>query len=142
MRTLAELHWWATEAPEGTTIAVSALARLLEGLESRGERHGKEPEPGSMKLLEVEPEPWRSRLWSVPAETRLSVDEVAEAVGRSKHWVYRATAEGKGRERLPARKLDGRLEITAGELRAWIRDREEVLHGGPYLSVQASRRAV
>ena len=133
MRTLAELHRWAAEAPEGTTITVSTLARLLEALEPEEDQSDARP----VELLEAEPESWRSRVWSVPAETRLSVDEVAEAVGRSKHWVYRATSEGKGRERLPARKLDGRLEITAGELRAWIRDHEEVLHGGPYLTVQA-----
>jgi predicted DNA-binding transcriptional regulator AlpA len=132
MHTLAELHRWAAEAPEGTTVPASTLARLLAAMEVAEHRHASAP----MQALEPGPESWRSLLWSVPAETRLSVDEVAEATGRSKHWVYRATSEGRGRTRLPSRKLDGRLEVTAGELRAWIRDREEVLHGGPYLSVQ------
>lgn len=114
---------------------MAALARLLENLQPEDHR----PESPPLQTMEPAPESWRSRLWDVPAETRLCVDEVAEAVGRSRHWVYRASSAGRGRDRLPARKLDSRLEFTAGELRAWIRNQEEVLHRGPYLLVEPRR---
>ncbi len=70
---------------------------------------------------------WRERLWTVPAETRLGVAEVAEAMGRPRSWVYRHTGPSSSRARIPHRKLDGALVFTAGEVRAWVQKREEVL---------------
>lgn len=127
---LSELRRWASEAPEGTTLPAAALVELLDGLE--------DPVPELIQVEDSEPRSWRSRLWEVPAETRLGVEDVAEAVGRSSHWVYRATSRGE--DPLPSRKLGGRLAVTAGELRAWIRDHEEVQHGGRYLSVDVGGR--
>lgn len=110
----------------GALIPASALLEALDGLED---------DP----VVKVEPATgvelsWRERLWSVPAETRLGVTEVAEALGRPKSFVYART--GSAEDALPHRKLDGSLVFTAGELRAWIRDREEVVHAGPFLSVK------
>lgn len=89
--------------------------------------------------LHVEPEPvtdpelaeqtWRERLWTVPADTRLGVVEVAEALGRPKSYVYARTGES-AEDPLPCRKLDGTLVFLAGELREWIQEREEVVHRG------------
>ena len=126
MNTLADLRRWAADAPPGTSMPASALVELLDGLDEA-------------PLVKVEPKAivdasWRERLWTVPAETRLGVADVAEALGRPKSFVYART--GNSEHPLPHRKLDGSLVFTAGELRAWIRDHEEVVHAGPFLSVK------
>lgn len=108
-------------------IPAAALVELLAELE--------DPEPEPVQVADSEPQSWRARLWEVPTETRMGVEDVAEAVGRSSHWVYRATSRDENP--LPCRKLAGRLVVTAGELRAWLREEEDVVHGGPYLSVEA-----
>ena len=91
--------------------------------------------PPAEPELEVSPpapvarESWRERLWSCPAETRLGLEELCKALDRSASWIYHRTTP-KAEHRLPHRKLDGVLCFTAGEVRAWIRDREEVMHAG------------
>jgi predicted DNA-binding transcriptional regulator AlpA len=85
--------------------------------------------PGEPEV-EPAPETWRERIWRVPSETRLGVREVAEAVGRSKSWVYKRT-QAAAEDPIPHRKLDGELMFAAGEVRAWIRAREDVLVAGP-----------
>lgn len=85
-----------------------------------------EPEPAAVH--EPTPETWRERLWTVPADTRLGVVEVAEAMGdKPRSWVYARTGPA-AEDPLPCRKLDGTLVFMAGELREWIEDREEVVH--------------
>jgi hypothetical protein len=80
----------------------------------------------------VESQSWRERLWTVPPETRLGVREVAEAVDRSRDWVYRAVsgkgATKAGRDRLPCQKLDGELVFTAGAVRTWIQRSELIVN--------------
>lgn len=68
---------------------------------------------------------WKARLWTVPAETRLNVNEVAEALGRTKSWVYRHTGVNAGSRRLPHRKLEGELVFVASEVREWIERHED-----------------
>lgn len=81
------------------------------------------------------PQSWRERLWTVPAEMRLGVPEVAEAVGRSRDWVYRACsaeqAKVKGRDPLPCARLDGELVFSAAAVRDWIRRSELVVNPAP-----------
>lgn len=92
------------------------------GRRQRGARpNGADGFRPSLGMLMVTRRPLR------PCVIRLTVAEVAEATGRSKHGVYRATCEGKRSVRLPARKLDDRLEGTASELWAWIRDHRTLL---------------
>ena len=69
---------------------------------------------------------WRIRLWDVPSETRLGVTEVAEALNRPRSYVYAKTSA----KMIPFRKLDGTITVTAGELRAWIREHEDVVAAG------------
>jgi hypothetical protein len=88
------------------------------------------------KLIVVEPvvrmpEPapvpessWRERIWTCPPETRLGISEIAEALGRSKSWCYKHTG-ASAEDRLPVRKLDGEVVVTAGDLRAWIEAHED-----------------
>lgn len=75
-------------------------------------------------------ESWRTRVWTVPSETRLSVTDAAEALNRPKSYLYARTGPAAD-ERIPHRKLDGSLCFTAGELRAWIRSHEHEVVGGP-----------
>lgn len=63
---------------------------------------------------------WREKLWTCPAETRLGVREVAEAMGRARSFVYRAVAAKQGAHRLPATRLGGELMFEAGAVRDWI----------------------
>lgn len=70
----------------------------------------------------VEPTSWGERLWTVPAETRLGVQELSEALDRPKSFVYKATSS----DEIPHRKMSGSLVFVAGEIRGWIRETEEV----------------
>ena len=73
--------------------------------------------------------PWTERLWTVPVETRLTLEQVAQACGRSLSWVYQRSGPSCDPEvRLPVRRLDGTVVVTAGDLRAWLR-RQEGLRG-------------
>ena len=132
MRTLADLRAWAMAAPQGTTIPVTTLAELLGDLEE-----------AEAPVVTVEPTnagwTWRERLWEVPAETRLGVAELSEALGRPRSYIYARTGP-KTDAPIPHRKLDGTLLFTAGEVRAWIREREETNHAGAYLSVREGGR--
>lgn len=85
--------------------------------------------PAEVRKLPTEAESatWRERLWTAPAETRIGTYEVAEALGRPVSWIYRHTSRKSGYALLPVRKLDGELVFVVGEIRAWIRDHEEVI---------------
>lgn len=122
--TLSALRAWLAQAPRGTLVDAGALLTLVEA------------EPTAVATVagsdDRTPATWRERLWIVPAETRLGVTEVAEAIGRPRSWVYRHTSEKAAADggRLPHRKLDGELLFVAGEIRDWIRDSEEMLVPG------------
>ncbi len=132
--TLRELRAWAEAAPRGATVPVASLAEMLADLEdgtwTRGQGEGPS-EPAAQT--------WRERLWTVPAETRLGVYELSEALGRPRSWIYRRTSV-KAEGRLPHRKLGGELLFTAGEIRAWLREHESVIEAGPMESTSAERR--
>lgn len=74
------------------------------------------------------PEPtWRERIWTCPPETRLGTNELAEAMGRPRSWVYRHTSKESGLPQLPHRKLGGELVFLAGEIRDWLNSEEDVI---------------
>jgi len=133
--TLRELRAWAEAAPRGATVPVDALAELLSGLEDET----NPVIPGPQGSPEPVSRTWRERLWIVPAETRIGVHELAEALKRPRSWIYRRTS-AKADGRLPHRKLGGELLFTAGEIRAWLREHEEVIEAGPMESAAAERR--
>lgn len=116
---LQDLLDWLRRAPAGTTLDASAIRDLLE----RATPAAAEPPPTT---LPIEPT-WRERLWTAPAETRIGVRELAEAVGRPRSWVYRRTGPNSPRAPLPHRKLDGELVFVVGEIRDWLRDHESGL---------------
>jgi hypothetical protein len=76
------------------------------------------------------PVSWRERLWSVAAETELSVAEAAEALGRSVAWLHRRTGPAARRPEsevrpVPCLHREGRLAFTAGALRAFLQSVED-----------------
>lgn len=81
---------------------------------------------------------WLERLWIAPGETRLGIEEVVEALGRSRSWVYRRTGSA-AEDPLPHRLLDGQLVFLAGELRHWVRTHEESVREAPMDSTSAER---
>ncbi len=84
---------------------------------------------------------WREKLWIAPAETRIGTAELAEAFGRPKSWVY-AHTQAEAENPIPHRKLDGVLVFTVGEVRAWVRESEEVLVAGPMESTRSEIRGL
>ncbi len=134
-QTLRELRAWAEAAPRGATVPVASLAELLADLEDETGPSG----PGPGEPSEPVSRSWRERIWDCPSGTRLGVCELSEALGRPPSWIYRRTGP-QSTDRLPHRKLSGSLTFTAGELRAWLREHEEVIEAGPYESTSAERR--
>ena len=148
-QTVQEVMAWCRAAPAGTQVDAAAIAELL--------RFVLEKEPiddgGHTEALSDARTgwTWRERIWVVPAETRLGVAELAEALGRPKSWVYARTHryQGKGTARkerrreelIPHRKMGGALAFTAGEIRTWIRLREEEVSGVPMDFVGEGGRA-
>lgn len=138
MRTIADLDRWLAAAPEGTTLSARAVRDLLSSMELAASAAATAP--AAEPQLELT---WKERLWIVPAETRIGCRELAEAIGRPVSWIYRhtsskAASEG-GYELLPFRKLDGELVFVVGEIRAWLRDHEEVVAAGRMESEKAER---
>lgn len=70
------------------------------------------------------PSCWRERIWTVPEETRLTVEEVAEVFAVSTSWVYKKVSPKTTPEcdRLPHEHLPGGggLRFRAGDIRLWI----------------------
>ncbi len=132
--TLRELRAWAEAAPRGATVPVDALAEMLADFKD---------ETWTRVQVEGPSEPvapsWRERLWTCPAETRLGIHELSQALNKPKSWIYRRTSAKAG-DRLPHRKLGGELLFTAGEIRAWLREHEAVIQAGPMESTAAERQ--
>lgn len=119
--TLRQVVAWLAAAPAGTSVSAAELHRLLTDAA---------PEPIRPEAaVPVPVDSWRARLWSVPADTRLTLPEAAEALGKSRSWLYKRTGP-KSTERLPCRRLEGELVFLAGELRRWIEDHEQVVERG------------
>jgi predicted DNA-binding transcriptional regulator AlpA len=120
---------WLAAAPDGTLVSAATAAEWL------GEALGRPDGPRSLQetagpLQEnPAPLPWRVLLWSCPPDTRLGVDELLEAVGRPRSWLYKKTMSGVP-DRIPHRKLDGALVFVAGEVRHWLKEREELVSVG------------
>ncbi|MGD0483798.1 MAG: hypothetical protein ABSB58_03985 [Gemmatimonadales bacterium] len=110
------LRTLALANPAGTAITVTIPRdELLELIATNDNRSPVPTAPGAT---------WRERLWTCPDDARLRVQDVAEALGRPKSWVYRAAAAARGAHRLPASRLSGELVFVAGAVRAWL-EREE-----------------
>ena len=101
------------------------------------------PELHQLELIPFADLSWRERLWLVPAETRVGVRELAEALGRSTSWVYRRTspkaAAKAGLKPLPHRRLEGELIFVLGEIRSWVHETEEIMSELEKLSTPAER---
>src|SRR5574341_275824 len=112
--TLGELRRAVEALPVGTLLTLPREALLKALINST-----------TVETIDATTAPtWRERLWTCPAETRLGVPEIADALGRPPSWVYRAVSAARGSERLPARRLDGELVVEADALREWVRRRE------------------
>lgn len=118
--TLEELDAFVRSAPPGTLLPASTVA---DSLADRAPSRNDTP-------VATAAASWRERLWTVTAETRLDVEQLSEAIGRPRSWIYRHTSAKSDRPRLPHRKLDGQLTFLAGEIRHWIERNEIVVERG------------
>jgi hypothetical protein len=116
---LADLRRAAELLPPGSAVTVPREA-LLAAIDTMT---AVTATPATESL----PTPWQVRLWSSPADARMTVADVADALSRPKSWVYRHTSPASGLPRLPHRKLDGELTFLVGEVRQWIEDHEDVV---------------
>lgn len=116
----ADVIAWLQQAPAGTFVLASEIVSRLVSAN-----------PTSPPIQPRADATWRERLWTVPADTRLGVRELAEALDRSADFVYRHTAPGGTVARIPHRKLDGALVFAAGEIREWIKETEIVVATTP-----------
>ena len=131
--TLADMAAWCERAPAGTHLDAQAVADVLNSaVDSEAAEPPREASAPSDSWT------WREKLWVVPSETRMGTCEVAEALGRPRSFVY-ARTQKQADDQIPHRKLDGTLVFTAGEVRAWARAREDVVHAGPMESTEAER---
>ena len=122
-------HWLETLA---AASAVLPASEVLDRLPEADEQQSTPAEPSQFELT------WRERLWLVPAETRLGIAELCEALDRSQSWAYRRTGS-KAEDPLPHRLLDGQLVFVVGEVRHWIRTNEESVHELPMDSTPGER---
>lgn len=116
---------WARRAPEGTLLPAEAVAEILARAQEDRPADPGEEEPAEAPV--ERPWSWREKLWDTPSETRLGVQELAEALARSKSWIRKAARAGE----LPARKHGQAFVFVAGEIRHWIRSSEESVSEGP-----------
>lgn len=104
--------------PPGSLVPAAWVAEQLDGESVEAPQTAAAP-------VATEPATWRERVWTCPAETRLRVPEVAEALDRSESYVYRRTMPRAEGQRLPVRRDDGgEVWIAAGDLREWIKRQE------------------
>ena len=113
---LGDVLDWLRRAPAGTMLDAARIRDVLEQAAP-----ATTPSPPTMPVQPT----WRERLWTAPAETRIGVAELAEALGRPRSWVYRRTAPNGQRAPLPHRKLDGELVFVVGEIRDWLQEHEQ-----------------
>lgn len=121
------------QLPAGTLTPVAGLVAEIRA------RLPERAEAATLAIADPLPLTWRERLWLVPAETRIGVVELAEALGRPKSWVYRRTGPSTDHTPLPCRKLDGELIFVVGQIRAWIDANESIVTAGPSAPVTPLR---
>lgn len=75
---------------------------------------------------------WRERLWTVDPKTRIDLDEVAEALGKSRAAV-RALIKRHG---LPCRRRLNELTFVVGEVRQWLERHETIVNAPSVLPLR------
>ena len=128
--TASEFRVWLETLAEAS--AVLPAAEVLDRLPEAEEQESQQAESSPIELT------WRERLWLVPAETRMGIGELCEALNRSQSWAYRRTGPSAD-DPLPHRLLDGQLVFVAGEIRTWIRQNEVSIHELPMDSTPGDR---
>jgi len=109
---------WLAAAPAGTSLDAG---QLLETLKPLATVPTEQPALAAQMPVQAT---WRERLWSAPADARIGVTEAAEALGKSASWIYREMS----RKTIPHYKTESReLVFVVGELRTWLRGREEMM---------------
>lgn len=118
-RCLADLVGWLRAAPPACTLTAADVLKLLEELDGKAT---------GQPFIHTAPDrptwPWSALLWAVPEETRIGVDQLSEAVGRPRSWIYKHSGREGTCARLPHCKMDGVLVFQVGEVRRWLVEHE------------------
>lgn len=127
-------------APTGIAQAFAAEAERhraeAEFHREQGERHRHLAD----RYDTLASEPWgvvdslHARFWTLPAQTRLTTQQVAEVCGKTRSWVFKQIDARRTKNPLPYRREGSgarhRLIFLAGELRSWLQERELVVRRG------------
>lgn len=125
IHSLVDLAEWLATMPQGTLLPVDALRELIPQVPVIT----AETTPQQDQTLRAQI-PWRENFWRLPHETRIGCAELAEALGRSRSWVYKRTQQQSATVPLPYHKIEnGALEFVVGEIRGWLARVDVVAHG-------------
>jgi predicted DNA-binding transcriptional regulator AlpA len=119
MKRLADVVRWLEQAPPDTQLSARAVLGLIREAVPSADVDNAPSEPPTAT--------WRERLWTAPAETRLGMEELSEAIGRPKSWIYKRTSQKGEFEHIPHRRLDGVLMFLVGEVRQWLTQHEHTV---------------
>lgn len=131
VKRISDVVRWLEQAPPETMLPAHSVLALIREAVPEGKNAAIELSPAST---------WRERLWSAPPETRLGVEELSDAIGRPKSWIYRHTSAKSGLELLPHRRLDGALVFLVGEIRKWVAEHEATVVPAHSQAVSLTRR--
>ena len=121
----ADLLAWLSEAPSGVSVVLPA--ELIREIVQRGQHDHDGVAPEGVREVSDSVTPGRStsaRFWNLPPETRLSVRDLAAALGVSVAWVYKRSGAKSTFRRLPHETIGGRIEFIAGDIRAHLEQYE------------------
>lgn len=125
----SRLHGAVEGLPDGASVTLP-VDIVRDWLKAEGRPTDEVPEEPP-EPEEPDPVPtWRERLWVVPADTRIGVVELGDALNVSRSWIYSRTRK-EAEDPLPCRKLGDSLYFRVGEIRTWIREHEEVMYALP-----------
>lgn len=102
--------------PTGVTFSREAVLEMLAKVGTNGlPRPSQEPQEGP-------PAPWPERLWITHPDCRMTVTQLAAALGKKKAFVYKAATDDD--DPLPGRKLGGSWSFRVEDVRRWVERNE------------------
>ncbi len=117
---MLEIVEWLQAAPEGTLVRADAIAERLVAYDKRSPvieaPRAIAHDGGSTPLLD--------RFWRLPADTRLGVKQLVEALGKPRSWIYRRTGSQSDLPKLPHKRDGSRLVFVVGEVKQYLNDHE------------------
>ncbi len=109
--------------PAGTLIPIAELRAMLMQIPQDTTITQEQPAAS-------EPQTWKEKVWIAAPETRLNIQELGEAISRSRSWIMTRLHPrlGSSLTPIPHRKLAGQIQFVVQEIRDWISQEEVIQH--------------